>query len=259
MARSRSQLSLTAPCSGGGRGANCADRRFGRCAIDRHRRQHRTMTPSREDAPRSRLSADRGAGGTAAALRGRNANERTGFWNGRLHQGRGLAPRIHGSRRCARRLEPRDLDHAGEAAERPRTRPPKKGGVLRLGLAGGSTTDSVDITSYNDSVMIDVAHGLFNGLVEWGAGRQAEAGARRELRAEERRQGLDLQSAQGDQVLERPGIHRRRRDLLAQPPSGRHQVRRRRLVEAGHRHQEARQVPDPDFARRAGRRPALRR
>src|SRR5208337_4104589 len=44
---------------------------------------------------------------------------------------------------------------------------PRKGGVLKLGLAGGSTTDSVDVTSYNDSVMIDVSHGLFNGLVEW--------------------------------------------------------------------------------------------
>src|SRR5208283_6114229 len=42
------------------------------------------------------------------------------------------------------------------------------GGVLRLGLAGGSTTDSVDVTSYNDSVMIVVSRGLFNNLVEWG-------------------------------------------------------------------------------------------
>ncbi len=45
---------------------------------------------------------------------------------------------------------------------------PRKGGLLRLGLAGGSTTDSIDVTTYNDSVMIDVSHGLFNGLVEWG-------------------------------------------------------------------------------------------
>ena len=45
---------------------------------------------------------------------------------------------------------------------------PRKGGVLRLGLAGGSTTDSVDVTSYNDTVMIVVSRGLFNGLVEWG-------------------------------------------------------------------------------------------
>jgi peptide/nickel transport system substrate-binding protein len=44
---------------------------------------------------------------------------------------------------------------------------PRKGGTLRLGLGGGSTTDSVDVTSYNDSVMIDVSHGLFDGLVEW--------------------------------------------------------------------------------------------
>jgi len=44
----------------------------------------------------------------------------------------------------------------------------KKGGLLRLGLAGGSTTDSFDITTYTDSVMIDVSHGVFNALVEWG-------------------------------------------------------------------------------------------
>jgi peptide/nickel transport system substrate-binding protein len=45
---------------------------------------------------------------------------------------------------------------------------PKKGGTLRLGLGGGSTTDSWDIGSYNDSVMIDASHGVFTGLIEWG-------------------------------------------------------------------------------------------
>jgi len=45
---------------------------------------------------------------------------------------------------------------------------PRKGGSLRLGMGGGSTTDSIDIGSYTDSVMISVGHGLFNGLVEWG-------------------------------------------------------------------------------------------
>jgi peptide/nickel transport system substrate-binding protein len=45
---------------------------------------------------------------------------------------------------------------------------PKKGGTLRLGLGGGSTTDSIDIGSYTDSVMIDTGHGLFDGIVEWG-------------------------------------------------------------------------------------------
>ncbi len=44
---------------------------------------------------------------------------------------------------------------------------PRKGGTLRLGLAGGSTTDSIDPGSYTDSVMIDAGHMLFNGLVEW--------------------------------------------------------------------------------------------
>jgi peptide/nickel transport system substrate-binding protein len=44
---------------------------------------------------------------------------------------------------------------------------PRKGGTLRLGLAGGSTTDSIDPGSYNDSVMIVTGHTLFNGLVEW--------------------------------------------------------------------------------------------
>ncbi len=45
---------------------------------------------------------------------------------------------------------------------------PRQGGLLRLGLAGGSTTDSLDVTSYNDSVMIAASRSLFNALVEWG-------------------------------------------------------------------------------------------
>lgn len=44
---------------------------------------------------------------------------------------------------------------------------PRRGGTLRLGLAGGSTTDSLDPGSYTDSVMIDTGHALWNGLVEW--------------------------------------------------------------------------------------------
>ncbi len=45
---------------------------------------------------------------------------------------------------------------------------PRKGGHMRLGLAGGSTTDSVDPGSWTDSVMIIAAYGLFNGLMENG-------------------------------------------------------------------------------------------
>ena len=52
---------------------------------------------------------------------------------------------------------------AAEAADAP-----KSGGTLKLGLAGGSTTDSLDFRTTNDSVMIDVNHGLWNCLAEWG-------------------------------------------------------------------------------------------
>ncbi len=43
---------------------------------------------------------------------------------------------------------------------------PVSGGTLRLGLGGGSTTDSLDPRAWNDSVMIAVGFALFNGLVE---------------------------------------------------------------------------------------------
>ncbi len=44
---------------------------------------------------------------------------------------------------------------------------PRQGGQLRLGLGGGSTTDSLNPGSYTDSVMVAVSHAVFNGLVEW--------------------------------------------------------------------------------------------
>ena len=45
---------------------------------------------------------------------------------------------------------------------------PKNGGVLKLGLAGGSTTDSLDFRTTTDSVLIDTNHGLWNCLAKWG-------------------------------------------------------------------------------------------
>jgi peptide/nickel transport system substrate-binding protein len=54
------------------------------------------------------------------------------------------------------------------AAEARAAETPRRGGTLRLGLGGGSTTDSLDPGSYTDSVMIDTGHALFNALVEWG-------------------------------------------------------------------------------------------
>ena len=39
----------------------------------------------------------------------------------------------------------------------------------KLGLAGGSTTDSLDFrTTTTDSVMINSNHGIWNCLAEWG-------------------------------------------------------------------------------------------
>ncbi len=43
---------------------------------------------------------------------------------------------------------------------------PRQGGTLRLGLGGGSTTDSVNPTTWTDSVMVDVGAGYYNALVE---------------------------------------------------------------------------------------------
>ena len=91
------------------------------------------------------------------------------YWNARLLQGRALAPRFHGTRRRARRFERSrsrpcwraPTPHGGRDA-------PKSGGTLKLGLAGGSTTDSLDFRTTNDSVMISVSHGLWNCLAEWG-------------------------------------------------------------------------------------------
>ena len=103
---------------------------------------------------------------------------------------------------------------------------PKNGGTLRLGLGGGSTTDSIDIGCYTNSVMIDVAHGLFNGLVEWGEDGKPKPDLAVELGGQERRQGVDFQPSQGRQVLERQGIHRRRRDLFAELSSRRQQIGR---------------------------------
>lgn len=52
------------------------------------------------------------------------------------------------------------LSKAGYADE------PKKGGTLRLGISGGSTTDSLDPITYNNSTAVNVGYQIFNGLIE---------------------------------------------------------------------------------------------
>ena len=50
---------------------------------------------------------------------------------------------------------------------------PVNGGTLRLGLAGGSTTDSFDPRAWDDSVMIDAGFAVYNNLVENSADNRA--------------------------------------------------------------------------------------
>ena len=46
---------------------------------------------------------------------------------------------------------------------------PKKGGTLRIGMEGGSASDSLDPRTYSDSVMIAASLALMNGLIEFDA------------------------------------------------------------------------------------------
>ena len=45
---------------------------------------------------------------------------------------------------------------------------PKKGGTLRLGMEGGSASDSLDPRTYADSIPISYGYQIWNGFVEVG-------------------------------------------------------------------------------------------
>jgi peptide/nickel transport system substrate-binding protein len=51
---------------------------------------------------------------------------------------------------------------------------PKKGGVLRLGLAGGSTTDSWDPRTYTEIVMVSLGGQVFNSFIEFDGNRRPQ-------------------------------------------------------------------------------------
>src|SRR5271166_2107279 len=89
------------------------------------------------------------------------------YWNERLRKG-AVSRREFMGRAAALGASSLAISTMLKSADALAADTPKNGGTLRLGLGGGSTTDSIDVTSYNDSVMIDVGHGLFNGVVEWG-------------------------------------------------------------------------------------------
>src|SRR5260370_2906502 len=89
------------------------------------------------------------------------------YWNARLLRG-AVSRREFMGRAAALGASTAVISNLLASADAIADETPKKGGTLRLGLGGGSTTDSVDVTTYIDSAMIDVGPGLFNGLVEWG-------------------------------------------------------------------------------------------
>ena len=51
---------------------------------------------------------------------------------------------------------------------------PRKGGTLRLGLAGGSTSDTLDFTLTTDSVGVSVNFALWSAIDRERAGQQAD-------------------------------------------------------------------------------------
>ena len=239
------------------------------CASDRRNRTFAAIARSDDaDARRFRplRAIDRGLAATRDNARNQNGpvvvrgtgaleeekrNERTGLLERAAAEGRDFAPRVHGPRRRARRLERSRFRPCWRAPTRSPPKRPGRADCCSLGLAGGSTTDSIDVTHLQRLGDDRRRPRPVQRPRRMGPGRQAASRARRELRAEERRQGLDLQSSQGHKILERPGIRRRRRHLFAEPAPRRHQVRRARADEGGHGRQEARQIPDPDLARRA--------
>ena len=60
------------------------------------------------------------------------------------------------------------------AAEGATPEAPRNGGALRLVLAGASTRDSLDPRTWDNSVMIVLARGLYNGLIELGEDGRAK-------------------------------------------------------------------------------------
>ena len=89
------------------------------------------------------------------------------YWNGRLING-AISRREFMGRAAALGASSLAISSMLASADAIAADAPKSGGVLKLGLAGGSTTDSLDFRTTTNSVMIDANHGLWNCLAEWG-------------------------------------------------------------------------------------------
>jgi peptide/nickel transport system substrate-binding protein len=84
-------------------------------------------------------------------------------WKGQLALGR-IARREFVGRAAAAGLTLAAASRAAgevQAAESPR-----RGGLLRIGMAGGSSGDSLDPRTYNDSVSINQGFQVFNAITE---------------------------------------------------------------------------------------------
>lgn len=91
---------------------------------------------------------------------------------------------------------------------------PKKGGRLRLGVAGGSTSDSLDPATITDTMATNLSFGqLRNNLVEVNAKSEPIPELTRELGRLSRCGHLDLQTPQRGRISQRqnPGCRGRHR------------------------------------------------
>ena len=51
---------------------------------------------------------------------------------------------------------------------------PRKGGILRIGMEGGSASDSLDPRTFADSIPENIAYQIYNGLIEIGEDGKAK-------------------------------------------------------------------------------------
>ena len=105
------------------------------------------------------------------------------YWNGRLLKG-AISRREFMGRAAALGASSVAISAMLASADAIAAETPKKGGVLRLGLGGGSTTDSIDVTLLQQ--LGDDRHRPrpVQRHRRMGPGRQTASGTRRELRAD---------------------------------------------------------------------------
>ena len=95
-----------------------------------------------------------------------------------------------------------------------------KGGHLRLGVAGASTTDTLDPSPWSDTFMVMVGYSTRGSLVELAPDGTLRAGTRGVLERFAGRFSMDLQPSQGGRIQQRQDRYGRGRRRLAQPASG---------------------------------------